>query len=733
MRRLIALALTAALGTTAAAHAAGPAPTADVGAGLPDGVPPAALAAEPSLPAPAGWPFPEAFPRTSGTGRLAGGASYWTDFVLDDHGAQGLRAQRGLSLLAPTAGTFTYPAGPAEGNGADVFRAAVGVDESASWWRVDWRTLVDPAVPTAVWALDVDADATTGTDRWAGVPGLRSPGTDVALVVSAGRATLVDAASGQERDVTEGLSVDGEARSFVLRLPRAALALDGRSTVRLAAGLTGEPGRSLAAVPSSRGALPGQPPVFNLGFRSHEQEPTEGNDWRENAQAASLAAGDATPYALGVDWTELAGGRTTAEPQPTGASDRWYAASLVTGEGAGPPPKGDAIGPVYKGRIQPYSIYLPERADGPLRVTLLLHSTGSSHGQYRAGNPRLVDQLCEQRRSLCLTPLGYGPAGNYLLSAEVDLWRVWRAAADAFVLDADRSVVSGYSMGGYGAYRIGLTYPDLFGQVLVLAGQPDCGPRVVRELPGTPAGAGVCTTDGDTTALVPNARDLPFVIGQGALDQRIPVTNFLQHLSAFDRAHVEYAAEVRPAEDHLGYAVKDSFGSLLARLDERARVAAPGTVDYSFRPALQTPALGVGPDGAYWLSGVRARDAAPGTVTRVVAVTEARPESPLMTEAGRSADATSPPSPAVVLTRTRVDGTAPPRTPVLRMALKGVAEATVDAVGAGFEPREAITLAVTSDGPWTVTLEGLRPGTAVQVEGGGAARAGGDGRAVLTG
>ena len=42
--------------------------------GMPEGVPAAALRPEPALPAPAGWPFGEEFPRTCGTSRFAGGA-----------------------------------------------------------------------------------------------------------------------------------------------------------------------------------------------------------------------------------------------------------------------------------------------------------------------------------------------------------------------------------------------------------------------------------------------------------------------------------------------------------------------------------------------------------------------------------------------------------------------------------------------------------------------------------
>src|SRR5215813_6140521 len=108
-----------------------PAPPAElvVVDGMPEGVPPAARRPEPRLPAPAGWPFGEEFPRTCGTSRFAGGALFWTDFLYDDHGAAGV-----LDSLpsggAPPRGTYTYPAGPAARNGADIFRAAVGLTDT---------------------------------------------------------------------------------------------------------------------------------------------------------------------------------------------------------------------------------------------------------------------------------------------------------------------------------------------------------------------------------------------------------------------------------------------------------------------------------------------------------------------------------------------------------------------------------------------------------------------------
>ncbi|MFA5788110.1 MAG: hypothetical protein WDA71_14200, partial [Actinomycetota bacterium] len=301
--------------------------------GLPDGVPPAALRPEPSLPVPRGWPFPEAFPRTSGTGRLEGGAVFWSDFIYDDHGAKGLMVGSPVTFLAVPEGTYEYPDGPARMNGADIFRAGVGLDREASYWRVDWNTLVDPAIPIAVWGLDTDESTATGVADWPAGAGVGSPGLDAAMIVSSKGAWLVDLASGRRTEVTGAggsLTVDRAARSFVVRVPHTLLRPRGTWRIRLVAGMANATGDGLAAVGTDMGALPGQPAVFNATFRSYRQEPQRvsaasgpdllssgaaasaanlgnlGNLWMEDAQALALAGNDVSPFFLDVRWDELA-------------------------------------------------------------------------------------------------------------------------------------------------------------------------------------------------------------------------------------------------------------------------------------------------------------------------------------------------------------------------------------------------------------------------------------------
>ena len=58
-----------------------------------------------------------------------------------------------------------------------------------------------------------------------------------------------------------------------------------------------------------------------------------GNFWMENDQANTLATGDVSKYSLSVNWSQLAAKTQTAEPEPTGYSNRWYVTPLKLGEG----------------------------------------------------------------------------------------------------------------------------------------------------------------------------------------------------------------------------------------------------------------------------------------------------------------------------------------------------------------------------------------------------------------
>ena len=757
-RALVVLATVGALalGTAAPVAAVGTSSTSGRGssaservAGMPDGVPAAATLPEPRLKAPKGWPFAQQISRTSGTERLHGGASYWTDFVYDDHGAaipSGFTVEN-TAYLAPTQGVLDQPAEGA-GNAADVFVAATGKDRRATYWRVDWTTLATPDVPVAVWAFDTDKDPSTGAADWPAEAGVSSPGLEQALVVSSRGAWLHDVRSGGVVDVTERggrLTVDEEARSFVVRVPKRLLPTKGAWRVRLATGLADEAGQAMAA-PSMVGGLPvppGTPHVFNLAFRTPAQETpvvtdsqtaglvaafqalavsnpftdqlgpdglgrfVTGNFWMEDAQADALATGDASPFSHVVRWRDLATKRRTAEPVVHGYSNRWYLSRLDLGEGV-VANEGGGTGdgaPNYLSPVQPYSVYVPTsyRRGDRAPLTWTLHSLGVNHNQYGAYDPALLQTLCEERDSICAGTLGRGPDGWYFGEAEVDYWQVWRALADGFALDPQRTVLTGYSMGGWAGYHLGLAHPDLYAETVVLAGPPQCGVSLDADQLVSPAFDGPCTTDGTAYDLVGNAQWLPFRIGHGTLDQLVPFTSVEAQVARFVDAGLRHRFVRYPGEDHLVFATQDRFDTVLQGLGRPRVVRDPRDIDYTWRPALTDPGLGVGATTAYWLHGLAARDSSPGSLASVVASSGRLPGTERVVFESGPVPVISP-LPGV-LTSTVWSSSSPalPVTNTLALTMTNVSAVTVDLRRARWS---CGMLRVSSDGPAVVRLAG---------------------------
>jgi hypothetical protein len=710
--------------TTASGRVAQPRATGVV-SGLPSGVPPAALHAEPTLPRPAGWPFPDRFSRTSGTSRLAGGALEWTDFLYDDHGAIGAGTPSGVTSLAPPRGTYSYGASKADGNGADIFRAGIGLSGANTYWRVDWNTLDDPSIPIAAFAIDSDGNRATGVSAWGAGSGLRSAGIDHVLVISSRGAWVIDAATHARRLVPGAVTVDHRADralgSFVAKVPTSFLPARSRPwTVRLAAGLAAPGGAAFAAVPATEGALPGQPAVYNVSFRSARQETGRFNFWMDSAQALALTTGDVSAFSLPVDWAALAAKRSTAEPRVTGYTNRWYVSSIELGKGvvADTSASGD-LRPNFLGRVQPYAVYVPTRAaTGPRPLTWLLHSLGVQHNQYGALNPTFLQQTCEARSSICATTLGRGPDGWYFDEAELDFWEVWHALATSFSLDPERTVLSGYSMGGWATYKLGLAYPDLFANAVVMAGPPVCGIRVTGDTV-QPAGPGRCTDDGRTMPLLGNARWLPYQIFQGGADELVPVAGVLEQVADIDALNERYHFELYPSLDHLAWAAADLFAAPAAHMGSLKRTRDPGRITYTWYPDLSRPAWGIGPTGAYWVRGLRARDGGPGVLASIDISSSAHPD-PVVTPVRSSGPVLTPDTPPVPGTYSDLQwklGPRPIASPLITARLSDVAALRFALGRAGIQPGHAARISVQTDGPTTLGLTGLAPGERVVVRG----------------
>ncbi|HWC33506.1 MAG TPA: peptidase [Mycobacteriales bacterium] len=682
---------------------------------LPADAPPALYRAEPSLPAANGWPGSNtAFSRTSGTGRLADGGLYWTDWLYDDHGTT-TASVGDVSVTAgsPSFGTYTYPPGPAHGNGADIFRAAVLDRAHATYWRVDWNTLAAASVPIAEWTFDRDDNPATGSSEWPAGAGVHSAGIDTALTMSSHGARLISVSSGKVLALLP-VTVDRAAQSFVTRIPNSVLAPSGSWRIRLAAGLADPSGTGFAAAPD---ALPTQPAVYNVTFRRADQERASDNFWDDQAQTSALRTGDVAGFSHVVRWSQLARRAHTTPIQPHGWSDRWYVSRVNLGPGivTGPTTIEDSK-PNYLGRVQPYGVYVPKsyrpgrltptsadharhpatQASHGWPLTFLLHSLTQNHNQYAATTPNFSKLACEDRRSICVTTLGRGPDGDYFDYAELDFWQVWHAVATAFSLDPERTLLCGYSMGGLGTNQLAMAHPDLFAKAVTLAGAV-----------------------GNVPALA-NLRWIPTYLAGGVSDELVPITIEQAEARGLAALGYRYRWVIYPEVDHVVFELADSFADAAKFMGNARRVRNPGTFTFSWYPSnggglsgnqitsggiawTQLPRYGVGTTGDYWIRHLHARSKQRYATIR--ARSGMRPERSVTTHSSRDITVDGPgPGIASQLTWTR--GKRPAARPVMTLRLTNVKALTLLLRAAGFHRGQAGTLHVVTDAPTTLRLAG---------------------------
>jgi hypothetical protein len=244
--------------------------------------------------------------------------------------------------------------------------------------------------------------------------------------------------------------------------------------------------------------------------------------------------------------------------------------------------------------------------------------------------------------------------------------------------------------------------------------------------------AGRCTTEGDTTPLVENARWLPFAIHQGVVDELVPVASVILQSQEFDKLGYRYRLQLYPTGDHLASSVVDPIylGDEAAQMSAGTRKENPGRITYAWYPHLARPEWGIGPNGAWWVQDVAAADSAPGKLAHIDATSGARPEPAVTSTSQQGLDA--PAAGAVFTERVWHEGATPARTTQLQLNLVNVSALAVDVPGAGFRPGEAGTASVTSDRPTRVLFKGLGATMGVSVDGGPSTQVlGGAGTAML--
>jgi hypothetical protein len=650
----------------------------------------------------------------SGASAYRNGEFLYQDFLYDDHGAHEQAdptdPRAAIDLFSKPNGTFTYPTDPAyANNAADLVELRVKPLKPSTGFRVTLNTLKDPSLV----AFSIALGGTPGELHVFPNGSDVSAPADLFVTVHWGGSGMVgeirDASTGALVSATPAPIVDLVRRQIEVRVPKAVWDPTGK-TERIAAGVglwDKANNRWLLPQPTADATHPGgsgdtnvPPAFFNVAFRYNEPMPQVGDVtgtaqsaawWRDKDQGAALARSDISPFYANVDFSKLAAGTNDDSAVPkTGPMDRILASHFETAQGADysapcfPSNESNCLGE-YQGRLQPYAIYVPNQpqpANG-YGMTLLLHSLSATYNQYLGS--RHQSEFGERGPgSIVITPLARGPDGFYDSYAGADVFEVWADVASRFKLDPAWTVITGYSMGGIGTFKLGEQFPDLFARA-----QPTVG-------------------DSQNNARVASLRNIPVLMWNAAADELVPETSYLPTAQALDDNGYRYELDIFSGE-HLTLAIHDQYAPAAEFLGTAKVDRNPPHVTYVADPSLDHPALGFVADHAYWISGITTRTA--GSQGKVDALSYGFGAGDPAASATQFGSGTLPDGNLGTLAFTRrykTWGAAPPIATANRIDLT-----TTNVSALTINPYRAkgncqVDLHVTSDGPLTIYLKGCR-------------------------
>ena len=650
--------------------------------------------------------FRAAMWRVAGTEAYADGEFLHTDYLYDDYGAD-TNGQRGSSL-SERSGDIDYPSGKRyAGNAADLVEVRIAPGARNVMYRITLNSLVRKDTTIVALAFDTDRDAGTGSDTLPRDPRAPFPGTDEVITVW-GTGAEHSRLSADAKPVTSRLDVraDLEANQLTVTVPRSVSNPRGVWRTTVAAGVydSGTGGWRDTGGPND---------IYNLAFR-YDERVQSANISPDVNQSIALADDEPTRYARNIDFGALDDGKNSTTVPKTGRQIRMFPSRLRLGEGRNL----DEF-PQYRGQLQPYAAYLPSsyRPGRPVGLTLSLHSLGQQYWQYQGG--KTFSQFGDERDNVILSPMGRGPDGWYQREAEYDVFEAWNDLARYVDLDGRRTYIWGYSMGGYGTYRLGGLYPDLFSTAVTVVGPPGDGIWV----PPAPPTGGAETL---SNLWLENVRNIPYMNLAAGEDELVPVVGpRAQNLGApeqgirgFEQLGYRYRFLLFPAAEHFTLAVLGyDFPEARDHLGRQPVDRNPPHVTFGYVPASDAPKMGLVHDDAYWVSNLRLANAEGATARGII---DARSRA-FGVEDPATEDVQGAGTMQLPYVETGQVWLPPKEAPVenvLELELTNLRRVRLDVERARLDPRKRLKIEVSADGPTALVLAGSFP-TGTKVSTGG--------------
>ena len=565
----------------------------------------------------------------SGASAYDDGEFLYQDFVYDDHGANTTdvpeappHPQTDVYTYSPPTGDVVYPtdADTYGYNAADLLEFRVQPTGESLTYRITLQTMKAPDVAGVAIGINTDGDTATGQDDWGyGIGSLGPLGLDHRIVTWGTGAEL----DGSSADADA--SVDLERNQIEVEVPLS----PGEETWRhyVVVGLFDPDAgqfKQIQLQPSqtepggSHGASP--PPIFNVGFRRPEQEPLGGphvrrdrveeeiqdaqnqvgsrthagyGHWREHRQAKALEGRDISEFHADIDFGKLRDGVTDRSVPETGYLSRVYGSRYDLGEGIhnGTSGSTDTSGgnDIFLNAVQPYVLYVPDSydPDGEHPLHLFMHGYTSSYNELGAFEENALRQLGEQRDALILSVEARGPGLSYGGVGELDTFEALSDVLSRYSVDLDRITISGYSMGGYGTFKLASQWPDLFAKAFPIVG----------------------AADDSVTPLLENLRHVPVLMWNASNDELVPANEYVPTQQELEDLGYRHELDIFLGYDHFGFGYRDQWGKARDFLEgeflgDLDAPDAPAHVTYRADPSFDQAEYDLIHDGAYWVSDI---------------------------------------------------------------------------------------------------------------------------------
>lgn len=169
------------------------------------------------------------------------------------------------------------------------------------------------------------------------------------------------------------------------------------------------------------------------------------------------------------------------------------------------------------GTLQPFSIHVPEKFDPGKSYDLLVGLHGS--GVSEVGFLQWTARTYANTDFIILGPRGRDLSAWYLGETELDVADLVALAGRLF--NVDNTLVYGFSMGGYGVWRMSFLHPELFDAAICVSGRPS-SPRN-------------STPENDMRNHIGKGKNLKYLVIHGTDDRAVEIADtdaFIEQLKA---------------------------------------------------------------------------------------------------------------------------------------------------------------------------------------------------------